>query len=298
MVQIPLARSPVLIAPFLLGTLLAFALPTQNTGDPTTGEPATPQGKPKKLDEWPDLEKPDRDRLLGCLGQFRKKNEELHVSAHALLVKIGAAGMPLLLQRVTDRPDNINAHLFAVCDDVLDERHAGLMVRAAKKQKVELRRYLVQRLARFVDRDIKPVMTAAMKDPDQQTAYYAALGALALGHKDAIGPVLAYSKTNWHEIGTVTAEVLAKARSNQKGSWLFEAIAKARSADQMAGLRLARYLATKDHLVILRTYLQAPDHAVKKEAVNAARVLHGQEPLEKLSVFQAIGMAKEWLQKI
>ncbi len=86
--------------------------------------------------------------------------------------------------------------------------------------------------------------------------------------------------------------------SREAGTWVFEAIAKASAGDRMAGLRLARYLAVKDHHVILRNYLQASEHAVKKAAVNALRVMHGQEPVEKITVFQVIGMAKDWLGKI
>jgi hypothetical protein len=37
---------------------------------------------------------------------------------------------------------------------------------------------------------------------------------------------------------------------------------------------------------------------VKREAINTARVLHGEEPIENLSVFQAIEMAKQWLDKL
>jgi hypothetical protein len=87
------------------------------------------------------------------------------------------------------------------------------------------------------------------------------------------------------------------ARSNEVGAWVFEAIAKAPVPEQMTGLRFARYLAVKDQSVILRNYLQAPDHTVKKEAVNAMRVLHGEEPIETLDVFKSIEMAKEWLKK-
>ena len=61
--------------------------------------------------------------------------------------------------------------------------------------------------------------------------------------------------------------------------------------------RLLRYLGTKDTVVVVRNYLTAEDHTVKKEAVNTMRALHGQEPIENLPVFQVIEMAKEWLTK-
>jgi hypothetical protein len=54
----------------------------------------------------------------------------------------------------------------------------------------------------------------------------------------------------------------------------------------------------KEQASLLRHYLEASDHTVKKEAINTARVLHGEPPLENLPVFQAIEMSKEWLKKL
>ncbi len=286
-----------LILPFaLLGAVLG-TLPGQQE-EPPKADQQQPVRKVQKLDEWPALEKKLRDRLLACLKQFRKDDEKLHAGAQNRIVAIGDPGVPILMQRVVDRPDNINEHLFAVFDAVLDERHAALMAREIKKPKIELRRYLVKRLSRFHDRDMLPVLRATMKDKDPETAFHGALGALGLGERTAVEPVIEYSKSRWAEVGDAMAAVLPAARSRQAGNWVFEAIVDKPAGVKMSGLRLARYLATKDHHVILRTYLQAHEHAVKKEAVNALRVMHGQEPLEKLTVFQVIGMAKDWLKKV
>ena len=79
---------------------------------------------------------------------------------------------------------------------------------------------------------------------------------------------------------------------------IWKRIGQARSTDQMAGLRLLRFLAIKEQKVLLRSYLESPDFAVKREAINTVRVLHGEKPLEKLSSFQAINLAKQWLGKL
>lgn len=205
--------------------------------------------------------------------------------------------MPLLFQQVSDQPNNVNPQLFAVFDQILKPHHAALMARESKKNKVELRRYLLARMCRFVDPELLPVLKSMQQDKDGETAFYGALGALACKQRDALPAVIAYCKTHWQETGPTVAEVLPAARSNEVGSWVFEAIAKASVPEQMTGLRLARYLAVKDHTIILRTYLQAPDHTVKREAVNAMRVLHGEQPIENLDVFKSIEMAKEWLKK-
>lgn len=279
------------------GALLLLLLPFASAVAQGETDPAA-RPKVVKLGEWPPLKDSDKDRVLAMVGQFRKSDPALHEAAHKQLLAIGEPAAALLCQQVTDHVDNVNDKLFAVLDTLLEPKHAALMVRETKKPKVELRRYLVQRLCRFTDPELLPVMVATAKDKDPQTAFYAALGALALKHKESLPAVLAYSKLQWKAVGPLVAEVLPNARSNEAGSWVFEAIAKAPVPDQMAGLRIARYLAVKDHLVILRTYLSAPDHTVKKEAVNVARVMHGDAPIENLDVFKSIEMAKEWLGKI
>jgi hypothetical protein len=257
-----------------------------------------PVDEPKKLDAWPELKDSDKPRVLPLYGQFKKEDPELRAAAAKDLLAIGAGAAPLLLQQVADRADNQNAQLFAVFDQMLDHTHAALMARESKKPRVELRRYLVKRLCAFADADLTATLQASAKDKDELTAFYAQLGLLALRQKDAIAPVLAYTKVHWKEAGDFVASVLPAGRSTEVGTWVFDAIAAAPAADQMAGLRLLRYLAVKAQSSQLRRYLEAPDHTVKKEAVNTARVLHGEAPLENLPVFQAIEMSKQWLQKV
>lgn len=273
---------------FLVATLSAQADP-----------PApTPTDQPPKLDAWPELKSPDKERVLPLFGQFKKPDPELRAAAAKDLQTIGAGAAPLLLQQVADRAENQNDQLFALFDTMLDRRHAALMARECKKPRVELRRYLIKRLCTFADPDVLPVLQASMKDKDELTAFYAQLGVLALRQRDGVAPVLDYTKTHWKEVGDFVASVLPQARSVEVGTWLFDAIAAAPPADQMAGLRLLRYLAPRDQASMLRRYLEASDHTVKKEAINTARVLHGEPPLENLPVFQAIEMSKEWLKKL
>jgi hypothetical protein len=281
------------IAIATLVSIAPFAALVAQTDDKPKGEAQ----KIEKLSEWPALKETDKDRVLAMVGQFRKADPALHEAATKQLLAIGEAGMPLMFQQVSDNPNNVNTQLFAVFDTLLEPKHAALMARESKKQKVALRRYLIQRLCRFTDSEMLPVLASAAKDKDPETAFYAALGGLALKQREQLPAVLTYSKNHWREVVAICAEVLPTARSNEVGSWVFEAIAKAPAAEQMAGLRLARYLAVKDHTIILRGYLQAADGSVKKEAVNTMRVMHGEAPMENLSVFQAIEMAKEWLNK-
>lgn len=253
---------------------------------------------PVKLTDWPTLKDPEKARVVALIGQFRKPEVKLHAEAKSGLLQLGAGAAPQILLQVSDRADNTNVALFAVLDEMLTPAHSALMAREAQKPRVELRRYLVHRLCRFGEPDLAPLFETMQKDKDEATAFYAALGLLAQKRREPVPAVLAYCKAHWTEVGKLVAEVLAPARSAACATFVFEAIAKANAADQMTGLRLLRYLMVKEQGVILRTYLEASDHAVKREAVNAARVVHGEEAIDGLSVFQAIEHAKDWLKKL
>lgn len=262
--------------------------------DPKAAAPA----KIEKLNEWPKASEGDNKTLTGVVGQFAKPEVALHEPAHKKLVAAGDVAAPIVMGAVNDRTPEVNVKLFAVLDQLLTARHGALLAREVKKPKVELRRYLTLRMTKFHDADLLPALNELRKDKDELTAFYASLGALALQQRDAIAAVAEYSKTRWSDVGALVAEVLPAARSAEAGTAVLESIAKANAADQMAGLRLLRYLLTKEQAGALKTYLNSPDHTVKREAINAARVLHGEPPIENLPVFQVVKHQQEWLKKL
>ncbi len=263
---------------------------------PAPTPPAPPP--PAKAEAWPPLKDTEKDKLLALVGQFRKDNPKLHDEAKQQLITLGPGAAPLLMQQVSDRDDDANEHVLAVLDAILTEQHAVLMARETKKPRVALRRYLTRRLCRFGDASLVPVFESLQQDKDEQTAFFAKLALFVAGRKDALPDVLAYTKAHWSDVAPLLAEVLPPVRSAAMGTIVFERIAKAPVPDQMTGLRLLRHLMVVEQGVVLRTYLEAADHTVKREAVNTARVVHGEPPIDNLSVFQAIEMAKAWGKKL
>jgi len=254
--------------------------------------------RPTKLAEWPKLRKGDSERARASIKQFRKPQQRLQDAASQKLVKMGAAVAPIIIRQITDKAQNINEHLFSVLDQVVDARHAALLAREARRKSVACRRYVTRRLATMRDPEMAPVLKAKLKDKDDDIAFHAALGMLALGDDVGVGRVLEAARQRWPELREVIAAALSPTRSAGAGSLVWERIKEARTTDQMAGLRLLRYLATKSQRGLLRSYLESADFAVKREAINTARVLHGEEPIETLSSFQAINLAKQWLKKL
>ena len=275
----------------------AFVAITLTASICTQDETAQKPGATKHT-EWPTLKKAVIGRVRALTKQYRKPKVELHEAATAKLIKIGAGAAPVLIPLINDRSESVNEHLFAVLDANIDKSHAALLAREASRPSVEWRRYLTKKLAGFHDKDLLPVLKSALKDKDLDIQFYAGLGLLALGKQDGLDTVMLAAKQRWAKFGTITAQVLPAGRSAQCSLKVFEKIAAARPTDQMAGLRLLRYLMVKEQGMLLRRYLESADFTVKREAINTARVVHGEKPLKKLSSFQAIDLAKKWLQKL
>lgn len=282
------------VSAVLLTTLLAKAGFAQEPKEP----PQDPAPATKKLAEWPSLKKAESDRARSLVSQYRKPKEELYPEASRKLIELGAGVAPIMIPLVNDRSHSINEHLFGVLDAVLDKTHAALLARESKRPSVAWRRFLMHKLASFHDAEMAPVFKSALKDKDPDIAFHSALGLLSLGNQDGLDIVILAAKQRWTELDTVIAEILPAGRSEQSAMPIFEKIAAARPTDQMAGLRLLRYLMTKQQSMLLRSYLESADFQVKKEAINTARVLHGEKPMDKLSSFQAINEAKKWLGKL
>ncbi|MFO1030972.1 MAG: hypothetical protein U1F60_07840 [Planctomycetota bacterium] len=290
-----MTRNPTLHAA-ALAALLSLApswCTAQQPAPPKPADPATVQ-----LAEWPKLGDGDRKKIVGAIGQFTKSDKSLHAPAHKRLVELGDLAAPLVMLAVSDRTPEANPPLYAVLDELLQPRHAALMARETKKPQSELRRYLTLRLIRFRDPAQVPTLQELTKDKDEQTTFYASLGLLALQQKDALPATLAYTRSHWAEVTNLVAEVLPAARSTEAADWVLAAIGKGSAVEQMAGLRLLRYLLPKERAAELKPFLKASDHTVLREAINAARVVHGEDPIENLPVFQAVKHQQEWLKKL
>lgn len=291
-----MTRSPSVRAA-ALAALLSLSPSWCTAQQPTPPTPA-PAPATTQLAEWPKIGDGDRKKIVGAIGQFTKSEKGLHAPAHKRLVELGDLAAPLVMQAVSDRTLEANPPLYAVLDELLQPQHAALMARETKKPQTELRRYLTLRLIRFHDPAQAPTLQELAKDKDEQTVFYASLGLLAMKQKDALPATLTYARTHWAEVTKLVAEVLPAARSTEAADWVIEAIGKASAVEQMTGLRLLRHLLPRERAADLKPFLKASDHTVLREAINAARVVHGEDPIENLPVFQAVKHQQEWLKKL
>jgi len=267
--------------------------------------PLPSQGTRTKSPAWPKISKRERQRVKFQLRQLKAKDKdsgEVDVQrvaqAEAALIAMGAGVTLELLRRLDDGDQDESDAIKRVLDSVLAPEHCPLLARLVRRKEPEVRRYVVTRLARFHRPEMEPVFQEALKDRDADVVFLAALGLGGLGEFEAMQTVFDRCRRGWPEYGGLVSEVLGPVRSKKAAQWVFARIKTDDTSGWVAGLRLLRSLAPKSFKHELQAALNSEQSSVKKAAINALRVvIDGDPPLEKLTVFQAIELAKQWRQR-
>ncbi len=254
--------------------------------------------KPKKL-AWPKLSTKEKGSLNKALRMLRSDDEETIYVGQEKIADIGPGAVPTLYQRLANNSEPAKDQIREGMRQLIEKRHAPLLVKYATRKQVDVRRITIEQLAKCFAPKQLPVLQTALKDKDTEVRFYAALGLAGLGEFKSMSIVFDRCKTDWRSINKDVDQVLRVVRSAKSADWVLHKMRNADEVTQMTGLRLLRSLAPKDYAGLIKPYLDSKDSAIKKEAINALRVVFdGKKPLEKLSVFQAIQMAKEWKAKV
>lgn len=251
--------------------------------------------KPAAISDWPKLTGKQQDRVQDLLKNFAVKDEKTHDASQQELITLGPGVVPILIARLTDLSININDKLLPVLDRICKPEHSLALAKHARDGKVVVRRFVLGKLATFGDPQVAAVFQTALKDKDADAQFRAALGLASTGDLAELERVFARCMQDWLGNVELVGKAMVHARGNPATSWLVERLGKGSTQEKVTALRLLRYCGAKDGASALKPLLDAEDHGVKKETINALRaIVEGQPPIEDLSVFQAIELAKEW----
>lgn len=282
----------------LLGTLLVFA-PTAAAQDPP----------PNQLEAWPDLAAKEKTRVNGLIRRFEAVTdkdgaEEDVAEAADALVAYGPAIVPVLLRRLAlprQSKPAIERALDAL-DRIVRPEHANLVAKSCDEKVEATRRWAMRWLALHVEERWRELLQGfatppedAKPTPDPEMVFLANLALAALADTKALGRVMEVCDNEWLERGALVGRVLPTARSPAMARWVIQQMRPDDERSRVTGLRMLRSLAPKEYAGAAAVYLDASEHSVKKEAINALRaIVDGAPPLEDLSVFSAIEQAKAW----
>ena len=252
-----------------------------------------PEGTPPA---WPELSKAEQKSVgKACQALRRAKKPERREKVEADLVAFGAGACPFVLDRLSDHKTNVNDSLGRVLDQLTEPRHADLLAARVTDRKVAVRHYVVTRLTTLAKPELAEMFRGAREDKSEAVAQQAAFGLAACGATDSLAQLLQLANQSWDEHQAQLALALPAARGTEATDLVLGAVANADLPEQATALKLLRYLATSESAKAIAPYLDSEDSHVKREAINALRVVvNGEPPLETLSVFDAIERANKW----
>ncbi len=255
---------------------------------------------PDAAPSWPPLPQAQRERLDQlCTSLRRAVKPEQVERAEAELIALGAAAAPLLIDKLSDYRQNINASLAKALDAVTAREHAPLLAASAGDRRAAVRAWVLRRLTAFHAAELAPVFRAARRDRDSDIAFQAALGLASAGELEAMDAIFERCRTDWRDLREPVTTALRGVRGTAGTRWILERMRDGDERALVTGLRLLRAVAVPESAVLIAPYLDHESHAVKKDAINALRAaVDGDAPDEELSVFQVIEQANAWKKRL
>ncbi len=256
----------------------------------------------ERLDAWPKL--PDLDRTKKDIERLRRANTpKMGEEALAALTADGAGVVPLLLPIYEkERDEAVLARVLAVLDAVVAPPHTRLLAREFAHRATRVRIWALSRAAISVDREIAPAAEEALarvraqgEKADAEELYRAGLCATASGSLAGFDVVRNRALTSWNASAAEIRAAVASVRGAEASKRICSELAQASRDEQLAGLRLLAGCGDPSTTRSVRPYLDSTDNLLRIEAINALRgIVDGEQPLDKLPVFEAIELAEKW----
>lgn len=277
--------------------------------------------------EWPKAS--DAAKLKKSVSKLRKaRNEEMEAAGREEIAAAGPAAAPILIKALAkEKSAETRERLSAALDSVTKKEHTRLLAELIDDKSVPLSRYAVRRVAMLGDAGLRERAEAhfaaleeldgdpkAKRKPEPIDLDLAAALCMSTGSATGFDRVLALAESEpWQE----WREVLIPAARSASGSKdilteISRVVRDARNKDDfggpgttasapahVAGLHLITYVGTKENARFITFSLDSQRNDVKVAAINACRVMvDGDEPLEKLSTFDAIERANAWKKRL
>jgi len=307
----------------LLSTLTLLALPLINPGvhsglapnlrtpdlrnqDEEVQDEQVPDEKPiERLKEWPKLT--SKKRVETDLARLRKAStEEMAEQALEALKEDGAMVAPLLLRALEkERDEDARERILEVLDAVVGAPHTRLLIPWFESKKVDVRIWTLRRAAVYGDAGLGDAAADAwkrvgkQKEPDATERYAAALCLVSTGDLVGLDLIAKRAQTDWKKDRLELRAVMETVRGPEATAFLVKLLRDGKRKEKSAALKLLAGCGTPESAKVLRPYLDSTDNGLRVDAINAARgIVLGEPPLDKLPVFEAIELAKKWLERV
>jgi hypothetical protein len=294
----------------LFVALLLLAPAVRAEDPPKKEEPAKTAPKTiERLTAWP---KPaDKDQVMTDIERVCKAHiAEMAEQGKAGLVAAGASGVPFVLERYgRERDDDAKKRLHEILVATTGAEHTRLLAKEFGHKDLPVRSFALWRAAQFPDAEIKKEADAAWTRVQKQGAkadaderYAAGLCCASTGSIVGLEGLWEATLTpkEWDKKKRELRAALAGARGKEATAVVLAKLDdKADRKVKVAVLRMLAGCGDKESAARVRPFLDDEDNQIRVAAINALRgIVDGADPIEGLSAFEAIEMAKEWKSKL
>lgn len=255
---------------------------------------------------WP---KPaNKDTLLNDIERLVKmRTPEMAVQARQALVADGASAVPFLLERYgKEKEADVLRRIREVLIEITKPDQTRLLAKHFDKPAVLERTFALWRAAAFPDKELAPAAEAAFARVEKQGAkadheeyYAAALCCTATGSLKGLDILYQTAVDEWGKRGVELRAALDGIRGPEASKLMVAKLKDSDRKQKVAVMHMLSGCGDKGSALYLRQYLDDDDNSIRVAAINALRgMVDGDPPVEQLSVFEAIEMAKQWKSKI
>jgi HEAT repeat protein len=223
---------------------------------------------------------------------------------HDGIVAEGAAAVPYVLERYgKERDEEAAARLHAALVAITAGDQTRLLAKEFEDKLLAVRTFALWRASCFPDPALRAPAEKAWQrvaklgekaDPDERHA--AALCTASTGSAAGLPALFdACGNKRWDKGAREIRAALEGARGVEASSFAIGKLENADRKTKVAALRMLAGCGDRSHAARLRLFLDDEDNSIRVAAINALRgMVDGAPPLEGLSAFEAIEMAKEW----
>jgi HEAT repeat protein len=257
------------------------------------------------LTAWP---KPaNKDQLITDIDRLVKASiPEMAEGGHQGLVAAGASAVPFLLERYgKEKDEEVLKRVKAVLVEITTPEQARLLAAEFAHRDLLHRTFALWRAATWPDPAIKDKAEAAWakvvkqgEKADSDERYAAALCATASGSMVPFDTLFEIAQKSWAKKGVELRIALETVRGPEATKLLLGKLGGERKA-RIAALKMLAGCGDKSAVPTLKPLLDDNDNEIRVVTINALRgIVDGDGPLEQLSSFEAIEMAKKWKGRI
>ncbi len=278
---------------------LLLCLPALLSAPP--GAEGTPD-EPKRLERWPDLAQPEA-KVKNDIERLRKaRTPEMAADAEVELKAAGAGIVPELLGALgREKDEAARERMERVLLAVTSAEHTRLLAAWFGDKLVGARIFALRRCSAFPDPGLREPAEAALArvralgdKADPAELYAAALCVTSTGSLAGFDALRASAEKSWPQRGAELRAVLATVRGPE-ASALAQKLLAGERMDVVTGLNLLSGCGDRSSVAHVKPFLDSDDNQIRVAAINALRgIVDGEGPIERLSVFEAIELAKKW----